>query len=255
MKSIKVVLLDDEYYALKSLALELETFSNVEIVAQFDDPAPCMEYCASHAVDVLFLDIEMPTMNGFEMLETMAKQYSQKLPILVVVSAFNQYAVQAFDINALDYVVKPASAKRLDKTIKRIIVQLETSKVVQQAGLNEVTRSAVEQDHKGTSIYCFGHFTILKDGQPLRIKWRTRKAEELLAKTYTQLVDEKYIIDHVFPNGAFVQIKNVEIEKDKMTADASIYFAALGGHGFNGMEIDYQNNEWKPVKIKEIWIA
>lgn len=96
------------------------------------------------------------------------------------------------------------------------------------------------------------------DGVNLELFWReidNRYDYELLDKTYTQLVDEKYIIDHVFPNGAFVQIKNVDIEKDKMTADASICFAALGGHGFNGMEIDYQNNEWKPVKIKEIWIA
>lgn len=78
---------------------------------------------------------------------------------------------------------------------------------------------------------------------------------ELLEKTYAQLVDEKYIVDDVFKNGALIQIKNVSIKKNQMAADASIFFAALGGHGFNGMQIVYSDGAWKTGKIAEIWIA
>ncbi|MDD2534110.1 MAG: hypothetical protein PHC86_05370 [Eubacteriales bacterium] len=78
---------------------------------------------------------------------------------------------------------------------------------------------------------------------------------ELLDKTYEQLVRENLIVNNVFSNGALIQIKNITLKASTITADASIYFAALGGHGFNRVQIEFSNGQWQIQKTGETWVA
>lgn len=78
---------------------------------------------------------------------------------------------------------------------------------------------------------------------------------ELMDKTYEQLVKENFVVNNVFTNGALIQIKNITLKNNTIIADASIYFAALGGHGFNKIQIKFSNSQWQILKTGETWIA
>ena len=104
---IEAVLVDDEEKAIQSLQWELTNFSReIEVVASFTDPFKALEYLRENTPDCIFLDIEMPTMDGF--------QFVQKLEnrdvAVIITTAYNQYAIQALKNEAIDYLLKPIDA-------------------------------------------------------------------------------------------------------------------------------------------------
>jgi two-component system LytT family response regulator len=114
---IEAVLVDDEEKALQSLQWELTHFSNeISVVASFTDPIQALDYLHENTPDCLFLDIEMPTMDGF--------QFIQKLQnrdvAVVITTAYNQYAIKALKNEAIDYLLKPIDADDLQETIAKI---------------------------------------------------------------------------------------------------------------------------------------
>ena len=114
---IEAVLVDDEEKALQSLQWELTNFSGeIEVIASFTNPFEALEYLRENTPDCLFLDIEMPTMDGF--------QFIQKLQnrdvAVVITTAYNQYAIQALKNEAIDYLLKPIDADDLKETIAKI---------------------------------------------------------------------------------------------------------------------------------------
>src|SRR5690606_29394275 len=116
-----IVLLDDESLALKYLEHQLQQIAKVEVVGAYTDPHAFMTYMtreAKEGPDVVFLDIHLPEVSGVEL----AEQLLQVRPgmNIVFVTAYDDYAIKAFELNALDYVMKPVSAERLRKTLERI---------------------------------------------------------------------------------------------------------------------------------------
>lgn len=118
--NIRCIGIDDEPLARKGLARHLNQFTEFELVAQFADADELLTQWSKNteisSVDVLFVDIEMPRCNGFELLKRLPKP----LPIIVFVTAYDQYAIKAFESQALDYVLKPINEIRFTKVIKRI---------------------------------------------------------------------------------------------------------------------------------------
>jgi len=112
---LRAFLVDDEPLALKQLARALKATGRVEVVGTATDPEPALAEIPAHAVDVLFLDIHMPRLNGFELLERLAAS-----PLVVFVTGYDKYALQAFDTNAVDYVVKPVKRQRLERTLDKL---------------------------------------------------------------------------------------------------------------------------------------
>jgi two-component system LytT family response regulator len=112
---LRVFLIDDEPLALKRLARMLEATGRVEIVGRATDPERGLMQVAAATVDVIFLDIHMPGLTGFQVVERLPRG-----PLVVFVTAYDQHAVQAFELNAVDYLLKPVERARLDRTLDRV---------------------------------------------------------------------------------------------------------------------------------------
>ena len=112
---MRAFLVDDEPLALKRLRRMLAATGRVEITGESSDPEQAIAAVASLKPDVLFLDIEMPGLTGFEMLARLAPQ-----PLVVFTTAYGRYALEAFDVNSIAYLVKPIEAAQLDRALDKI---------------------------------------------------------------------------------------------------------------------------------------
>jgi two-component system LytT family response regulator len=113
---ITAILVDDEPHALQALERQLAEFSQIVILARCENGLQVIKAVQELSPQVIFLDIQMPKLDGFDVLELLG----ECAPAIVFVTAHDDYAVRAFDENALDYLLKPVSAERLRKTIDRI---------------------------------------------------------------------------------------------------------------------------------------
>lgn len=166
---MKAILVDDEHLALMGLkkAIEREA-SEVEIVVTYSDSTEVMAGVLAHHPDVVFLDIHMPDINGLNL----GKQIQAAVPgtEIVFVTGYDQYAVQAFELYALDYIVKPLQKERLRTTILRIKEKLA------------IKGTRKTQDATSPMICCFNQLQYKLTGMDAQnVKWRTNKAQELFA--------------------------------------------------------------------------
>ncbi|HYL78618.1 MAG TPA: LytTR family DNA-binding domain-containing protein [Bryobacteraceae bacterium] len=113
--AIRAFLVDDEALALKRLSRMLAATGRTEVVGTCTDPVEAVDAILAAKPDVLFLDIEMPGMNGFEMLANLDPQ-----PLIVFTTAYDQYALRAFGVNSVDYLLKPIEAAQLTRALDRI---------------------------------------------------------------------------------------------------------------------------------------
>jgi two-component system LytT family response regulator len=116
-KSLRAILIDDELTSLKNLEQKLEEFcKSVSVVAATQNPEEAISLIRNLKPDVLFLDVEMPKMNGFRMLETLGDYDAE----IIFVTAYNHYAIEAMHISAFDYLVKPVAIEELENAVKRL---------------------------------------------------------------------------------------------------------------------------------------
>ncbi|GGD87821.1 DNA-binding response regulator [Maribacter cobaltidurans] len=114
---LEAVIVDDEIKALQSLTWELTNFSEeINVTASFTNPFEALEYLGKNTPDCLFLDIEMPTMDGFQFIQ---KLTNKNFPV-VITTAYNQYAIKALKNEAIDYLLKPIDSDDLEDTISKI---------------------------------------------------------------------------------------------------------------------------------------
>ncbi|MEM8847196.1 MAG: LytTR family DNA-binding domain-containing protein [Bacteroidota bacterium] len=114
---LEAVIVDDEVKALQSLSWELTNLSDeVDIIASFTDAHEALNYLEQNTPDCLFLDIEMPAMDGFQFIKTLK---NKNFPV-VITTAYNQYALQALKNEAIDYLLKPIDSDDLKVTISKI---------------------------------------------------------------------------------------------------------------------------------------
>ena len=114
-KLLKAIVVDDERLARKELILMLNDFSNIEIEGEAADISTAQKLLAEKNPDLVFLDIQMPGESGFDLINSIPANTK-----IIFVTAFDEYAIRAFDVNALDYLLKPVNPKRLKETIERI---------------------------------------------------------------------------------------------------------------------------------------
>jgi two-component system LytT family response regulator len=118
MEPLKTILIDDELPSLENLQQKLEEFCpDISIIATVQKPEEAIRLIEFHQPDVIFLDIEMPRMNGFKMLE----EIKEKNFDIVFITAYNHYAIDAIRISAFDYMVKPVGVKDLQNSVNRLI--------------------------------------------------------------------------------------------------------------------------------------
>ncbi|XEC95744.1 response regulator [Paenibacillus tarimensis] len=181
---MKVILIDDEILALNYLENQLAKIAAVEVLGKYSDPFEGKEKLLQEEVDVAFLDINLPEINGIEL----AEQILEIKPNIhvVFVSAYDDHAIKAFELNALDYLLKPVGAERLTKTLNRI-----QDRVLESANIPQRLQPIHMKLFRQLSVESFA---------PMR--WRTAKAQELflyLVQHRGQLVRKSALAELLWP--------------------------------------------------------
>ena len=127
MKKIRVILIDDERLAREELRRMLDAYPDFEIVAEAANADDAAQLIEKHQPDLILLDIQIPGRSGFDLLEMLPQ-----VPEVIFVTAYDQYAVKAFEADALDYVVKPVRAERFSKVIEKVRNKLSRTPSPQQ---------------------------------------------------------------------------------------------------------------------------
>ncbi|MFE4710753.1 MULTISPECIES: response regulator [Paenibacillus] len=186
---IQAILVDDERLALMKLEHMLKELGTVNVVATYTDPVEAVKEAGKWNADVIFLDIDMPEMNGLQAAEIMHEHTPEA--DIVFVTAYNNYALEAFEVNALDYVLKPVIRDRLLKTISRL-----------EERTQRVTKQVIPSDT--LMVRCFPSLRFERGGVPLNtIRWRTNKAQELFAlllHNRNRFVSKDTLIDMLWPD-------------------------------------------------------
>jgi two-component system, LytTR family, response regulator len=122
--SIRAIIADDERLARQKLRVLLESEPGVRVVAECQDGKQAVAAIRAHRPDVIFLDIRMPHLDGFRVLERISPE---EVPAVVFSTAYDQYAIKAFEANALDYLLKPFDQSRLHRAVQRVRTDLMDS--------------------------------------------------------------------------------------------------------------------------------
>jgi two-component system LytT family response regulator len=122
---IRVLIVDDEPLGRTMVRRMLEAYSEVEIVGECDGGAEAISAIEASSPDLVFLDVQMPDADGFTVLQNLDQE---KLPAIVFVTAYDEYAVRAFEVNALDYLLKPYDRKRFEQAFDRAVSQIQNQK-------------------------------------------------------------------------------------------------------------------------------
>lgn len=122
-KSISTIIIDDEKLARDIIKTYLNKYTDIKIVAECSNGFEALKQINELKPDFIFLDIQMPKISGFEMLELL-----EDPPIIIFTTAFNQYALKAFEVSAIDYLLKPFSEERFDEAIKKALNMLNNKK-------------------------------------------------------------------------------------------------------------------------------
>ena len=125
MSKIRTLIVDDEPLARKGLAVRLSEFDDLEVIRLCSNGQEAIDECLSGNIQLVFLDIQMPNMNGFEVARALSESVNP-LPAIVFVTAFDQFAVKAFEIHALDYILKPVDDNRLKQAVEKVHTYLKT---------------------------------------------------------------------------------------------------------------------------------
>lgn len=207
---IKAVIVDDEPKAIQSLSWELTHFSDeIEVIKTFSNPEEAIEYLNYHTPDCLFLDIQMPTMDGFQFL---GKLNNRDFPV-VITTAYNEFAIKALKHEAIDYLLKPIDSDDLDDTIKKI--KKFNSKTFNSSKIEEaLSNFNAKYDQKKITINTDGKLIFLNiddvlfvesdgnystivttDGQKLLITKKLKEVNELLPEHYFFRIHNSFIIN------------------------------------------------------------
>lgn len=158
---MRAIIVDDESLARKGLSLRLAKLDDIEVVGEYANGREALAAVVEQNPDVIFLDIQMPGMSGFDVV---SKLQQEDMPLVIFVTAFDQYAIEAFDVHAIDYLLKPIDEDRLREAVERARSHLSqkdavTDKqrllelIISITGKSENSVSQLMKDHTGVKSY------------------------------------------------------------------------------------------------------
>lgn len=150
---MKAILIDDEPLARSIVKEYLQQYPQFEIAEECSNGFEGLKAIQQHNPDIIFLDIQMPKITGFEMLELL-DQY----PPVIFATAYDEYAIKAFEANAVDYLLKPFSKERFDKAMQKLLQQKKIPQPQTQAVLDTAAHSPTQQNR-----------IVVKDGSKIKI--------------------------------------------------------------------------------------
>jgi len=186
---MRVLVVDDERLALVQLERVLRQLMEITTIDVFQNPKQAVEQASELQPDVVFLDIHMPELSGIQAAELIQEICPQT--DIVFVTAHDEYAIKAFELNAVDYLLKPLHKSRVEITIERLLKRRSTKPL------------SKESERQTQTIYCFKTLRFQSSGQLVELpKWRTAKAQELfsyLLHHRGQIVHKSTLLEHFFP--------------------------------------------------------
>lgn len=132
---IKCLIIDDEPLAIKIIKKHLESFEDFEVTHTFNNPIEAFNMLAQEPIDLVFLDINMPRLNGIEFIRNLSTS-----PYIIITTAYREYAVESFELDVLDYLVKPISLKRLMKALNKVSHQINLKTDFKNEDYNGIAR-------------------------------------------------------------------------------------------------------------------
>lgn len=222
----KAVLIDDEINALKMLELELSNnFKNIEVVKKIQDPSDAVKQLNTLNPDIVFIDIEMPTLNGFDVLKK-TNISSQ----IIFTTAYSQYAIKAIKANAIDYLLKPLDTDELLEAVNKAIYNIENDdnnieEIIRKlnGSQNDIIRIPISNGYafinKADIIYCqsesnYTHiFTVDKKhlvSKTLKFIQNLLPEKEFIRIHHSYLVNISHIKEYSRKDGGFVILSNKE---------------------------------------------
>ena len=149
---MKVVIIDDELLARGIVKEYLKSYDEADLITECSDGFEGIKAIQEYKPDLIFLDIQMPKINGFEMLELI-----ENPPAVIFTTAFDEFAIKAFESNAVDYLLKPFSKERFDKAIQKFLNHADTTTSTQ-----EVVETAAQSPTQQNRV-------VVKDGNKIKI--------------------------------------------------------------------------------------
>lgn len=201
---IRALIVDDEYLARERVAKLLESHKDITIIGQAKNGQQALELINEKEPDLLFLDVQMPDIDGFEVVK---KVSLKQKPYIVFTTAYDSYAIKAFDIHALDYLLKPIDESRFDESILKV---RQYFKLKRKSGFNDKLLELMKEFQQDDTNYVL--FVVVKDrGREIKID-----------------LDDVYYIE---ANGNYVNLKCKEV-KYLHRATMNSFFESLDPNEF-----------------------
>ncbi|MBW7459212.1 response regulator, partial [Paenibacillus sepulcri] len=195
---MKAILVDDEALASHYLRRQLEKIGGIHILAELRDAQEAVDQAESLKPDVAFLDIDMPALGGIEAAEIL--QMRDPNLKVVFVTAYDDYAIKAFELNAIDYLLKPVNAERLKRTVERLKLSLPQAVAAGRPEASDI-QPVSPVSASPAMLRCFQTLE-LDNGKLESIPWRTFKAQELfsfLLLHREQLIRKDMLLELLWP--------------------------------------------------------
>ncbi|MFA7650757.1 MAG: LytTR family DNA-binding domain-containing protein [Flavobacteriaceae bacterium] len=236
---INCILIDDEISALRGLSYELESFKNqIAIKGEFISAKEAINYLKNHPIDLVFLDIEMPEINGLSFLES----FPERTFYVIFTTAYSKYAINAIKLDALDYLLKPVDFEDLEQAVKKVERNLNKKKqenlletALDRINLTESASKKIKVYFDGKIhfinpndiLYCEGegnYCTIhLENGAKMLLSQKLKQIESLLPELIFYRLHNSYVVNlnkitGYYKNEGYVELsggKNLPVSRNK----------------------------------------
>ena len=249
MQPLKAILVDDELNSLQNLQFKIQEYCpSIKVVAQTQNPEEAIRLIHQHKPDVIFLDIEMPRMSGFKMLE----QFTEVDFEVIFITAYNHYAINAIRISAFDYLVKPVAIEELQQTVERL-GNFSLKKTRERANLlkSNLANPKSQEDHIAIPtndglefiqikqiirIESSSNYSklILQNGQQMLVTRQLKDFEELLQDYrfyrvhHSHLINLNFISRYIRGDGGQITMRNGDII-DVSRRKKEVFLKLIGG--------------------------
>lgn len=206
MSKLKVLIVDDEYLALGLLESFIVQIADLELVARIKKPLEALEILGKYHIDILFLDIQMPTISGINLLKSLKHP-----PVVIFTTAYSEFALEAFDLNAVDYLLKPFSFERFLQAINKAKELCYKVESIDSTIKDDDKKEFISVKSEGKTVKIFTDDILFVEGMKEYVRFR--------CKTESYMVFERMKnIETLLPN-TFLRIhKSYIVAKDKVVA-------------------------------------
>jgi len=203
---INCLIIDDEPLAINVIKNYLEAIENFEVINTFSNPIEGLNFLKNNTVDVIFLDINMPVLDGINFIKSL-----ENPPILIITSAYSQFAIETYELDVLDYLVKPIEFPRLMKTLNKISKRLETKNNLPHENSPESPFIFVKIDKKRMKKIFFNEILVIESLKDY-LKINTLTGKYIIHSTLSDFTD-------LLPERNFLRIhRSYTIAIDKIDA-------------------------------------